>query len=307
MNLYQIQAKFRDEPRPRGGLLRWREFLMKDAYSFDVSEEAARASYEKMREAYCAHLRSPRAHVPRGRGRPGRHRRHDERRVPGARRLGRGRDRRLRHCDYAANVEIATVRSPPRPRSADAPRTSREGPHAEGRHIEDVSAFLKPPEGQVPQVARLPRRTRSSSWPSCAATTTSTRSSSRARSASTRCSWRPTPTSRRHRRQGRLRRPRRLQGQDRRRSRRGAGEERGDRRQRGRPALHGREPRARLAGRGRRPAPRDDGRRAARAARAASSRAYRGIEVGHIFILGTRYSAQMGAQYSTRSRRRSRS
>lgn len=51
-NLYQIQTKFRDEPRPRAGLLRCREFLMKDAYSFDVSEEAAQASYEAMRLAY---------------------------------------------------------------------------------------------------------------------------------------------------------------------------------------------------------------------------------------------------------------
>src|SRR6516164_2934619 len=51
-NLYQVQSKFRDEPRPRGGLLRCREFVMKDAYSFDVSEEAAKASYEQMRGAY---------------------------------------------------------------------------------------------------------------------------------------------------------------------------------------------------------------------------------------------------------------
>jgi prolyl-tRNA synthetase len=51
-NLYQIQTKFRDEPRPRGGLLRGREFSMKDAYSFDVDENAALASYEAMREAY---------------------------------------------------------------------------------------------------------------------------------------------------------------------------------------------------------------------------------------------------------------
>jgi prolyl-tRNA synthetase len=51
-NLYQIQTKFRDEPRPRAGLLRCREFLMKDAYSFDTSEEKALASYEKMRVAY---------------------------------------------------------------------------------------------------------------------------------------------------------------------------------------------------------------------------------------------------------------
>jgi len=52
LNLYQIQAKFRDEPRPRAGLLRGREFIMKDAYSFDVDHDAAGESYEKMRVAY---------------------------------------------------------------------------------------------------------------------------------------------------------------------------------------------------------------------------------------------------------------
>ncbi|MGB9340757.1 MAG: proline--tRNA ligase [Polyangiales bacterium] len=52
LNLYQIQLKYRDEPRPRAGLLRCREFIMKDAYSFDVSEEAALRSYEHMRETY---------------------------------------------------------------------------------------------------------------------------------------------------------------------------------------------------------------------------------------------------------------
>ena len=52
MNLYQIQTKFRDEIRPRFGLMRGREFVMKDAYSFDVSDEAAGESYEKMYKAY---------------------------------------------------------------------------------------------------------------------------------------------------------------------------------------------------------------------------------------------------------------
>ena len=51
-NLYQISVKFRDEIRPRFGLMRAREFIMKDAYSFDVSDEAATASYQKMYEAY---------------------------------------------------------------------------------------------------------------------------------------------------------------------------------------------------------------------------------------------------------------
>ena len=52
LNLYQIQTKYRDEPRPRAGLLRGREFVMKDAYSFDPSEAAATQSYETMRDAY---------------------------------------------------------------------------------------------------------------------------------------------------------------------------------------------------------------------------------------------------------------
>ena len=52
LNLYQIQLKYRDEPRPRAGLLRCREFIMKDAYSFDVSEDKALESYEHMRDTY---------------------------------------------------------------------------------------------------------------------------------------------------------------------------------------------------------------------------------------------------------------
>ncbi len=52
MNLYQIQTKFRDEIRPRFGLMRGREFIMKDAYSFDVDEASLEESYQKMYEAY---------------------------------------------------------------------------------------------------------------------------------------------------------------------------------------------------------------------------------------------------------------
>jgi len=52
INLYQIQTKFRDEVRPRFGLMRGREFIMKDAYSFDVDDAGANASYEKMYNAY---------------------------------------------------------------------------------------------------------------------------------------------------------------------------------------------------------------------------------------------------------------
>lgn len=52
LNFYQISVKFRDEIRPRFGLMRAKEFIMKDAYSFDVSDEAAMASYRRMYEAY---------------------------------------------------------------------------------------------------------------------------------------------------------------------------------------------------------------------------------------------------------------
>jgi prolyl-tRNA synthetase len=52
LNLYQIQTKFRDEIRPRFGLMRGREFIMKDAYSFDIDETGAKLSYQKMYEAY---------------------------------------------------------------------------------------------------------------------------------------------------------------------------------------------------------------------------------------------------------------
>jgi prolyl-tRNA synthetase len=51
-NFYQIQTKFRDEIRPRFGLMRAKEFIMKDAYSFDATDEAAQASYRKMYDAY---------------------------------------------------------------------------------------------------------------------------------------------------------------------------------------------------------------------------------------------------------------
>ena len=57
INLYQIQTKFRDEIRPRFGVMRAREFIMKDAYSFDIDEEGVSKSYERMYVAYEAIFR----------------------------------------------------------------------------------------------------------------------------------------------------------------------------------------------------------------------------------------------------------
>lgn len=53
VNLFQIQTKFRGEARPKSGVLRTREFLMKDAYSFDSDKAGLDASYQKMYDAYC--------------------------------------------------------------------------------------------------------------------------------------------------------------------------------------------------------------------------------------------------------------
>ena len=52
LSIYQIQTKFRDEPRPRSGIIRGREFVMKDSYSFDVDDAGLEASYQKHRDAY---------------------------------------------------------------------------------------------------------------------------------------------------------------------------------------------------------------------------------------------------------------
>ncbi|MDC2888342.1 proline--tRNA ligase [Psychrosphaera algicola] len=53
LSLYQIQTKFRDEVRPRFGVMRSREFVMKDAYSFHLSQESLQQTYDKMYQAYC--------------------------------------------------------------------------------------------------------------------------------------------------------------------------------------------------------------------------------------------------------------
>jgi len=53
INFYQIQTKFRDEIRPRFGLMRGREFIMKDAYSFHLSQESLQETYDRMHQAYC--------------------------------------------------------------------------------------------------------------------------------------------------------------------------------------------------------------------------------------------------------------
>ena len=109
LNLYQIQTKFRDEIRPRFGLMRSREFLMKDAYSFDVDDDALEKTYQVMYKAYCRifercglDFRPVEADT----GSIGGHASHEFMVMADT---GEDRIACCTSCDYAANVELAPV------------------------------------------------------------------------------------------------------------------------------------------------------------------------------------------------------
>ncbi len=88
VNFYQIQMKFRDEIRPRFGVMRSREFIMKDAYSFHMNEESLRETYRRHARRLLAHVHAHGPRLPLGAGGLGRHRRQDLARIPGARGVG---------------------------------------------------------------------------------------------------------------------------------------------------------------------------------------------------------------------------
>lgn len=142
VNLYQIHTKFRDEIRPRFGLMRGREFVMKDAYSFDADEAGAERSYDEMRKAYhriferCGlRFRAVAA---------------DSGQIGGAfssefmvlADTGESAVASCDSCSYAANLEKATTKPPiPAAPPADAPALAKVAtPNA--RAIEEVTAFL---------------------------------------------------------------------------------------------------------------------------------------------------------------------
>lgn len=113
VSLYQIQTKYRDEARPRAGLLRGREFVMKDSYSFDIDEDGLQRSYDRHREAYIAtftRLGLPFVIVSAMSGAMGGSA-SEEFLAP----LEVGEDTfvRCRNCSYAANVEAVTTPVPP--------------------------------------------------------------------------------------------------------------------------------------------------------------------------------------------------
>jgi prolyl-tRNA synthetase len=142
-NLYQIQSKFRDEPRPRGGLLRGREFIMKDAYSFHVDEADARVGYESMRVAYSRafdRMGLTYRMVSADSGSMGGSLSAEFQVL-----VQSGEDviAACESCSYAANLEVATSKALAAPAAAEA-TPARERVHTPGHgSIEDVAKFLK--------------------------------------------------------------------------------------------------------------------------------------------------------------------
>ncbi|MEE9911195.1 MAG: proline--tRNA ligase [Deltaproteobacteria bacterium] len=149
-NLYQIQTKFRDEVRPRFGVMRCREFGMKDAYSFDADEAGAEKSYEKMFAAYnkifrrCGLKYRP---VEADSGSIGGSYSHEFMVMAES-----GEDAIVfcEKCSYAANLEKAEIARPEKtaaPGNDWLPMERVETPDV--RTIEEVSAFLKVSSGQI--------------------------------------------------------------------------------------------------------------------------------------------------------------
>jgi len=146
VNFYQIQTKFRDEIRPRFGIMRGREFIMKDAYSFDGDEEGAARSYEIMHETYnrifCRCGLTFRA-VEADTGSIGGSFSHEYMVLAES---GEDQIVSCRACDYAANLEKAEVRVEAAV-SDETPAPVEEVDTPGTRTIEAVTSFLSvPPE-----------------------------------------------------------------------------------------------------------------------------------------------------------------
>jgi len=150
LNLYQIQTKFRDEIRPRFGLMRGREFIMKDAYSFDVDAEALEETYQVMYRVYCRifercglDFRPVEADT----GSIGGHASHEFMVMADS---GEDRIACCTSCDYAANVELAPVIHSPDHQITNESLVECKKVHTPGkRSIEEVTDFLGVPAGRL--------------------------------------------------------------------------------------------------------------------------------------------------------------
>lgn len=149
INFYQIQTKFRDEIRPRFGVMRAREFLMKDAYSFHLTQDSLDATYNAMYQAYC--------HILDRLGLQYRAVEADTGAIGGSKShefqvLAQSGEDIIFYSDnseYAANVEQASAWTPP-PAQLDKDHPEKElidTPHK--KSITDVASFLKIPEHSI--------------------------------------------------------------------------------------------------------------------------------------------------------------
>ncbi len=144
VNFYQIQTKFRDEIRPRFGVMRAREFIMKDAYSFHVDQDSLEAGYQQMRQAYTrifSRLGLRFRAVDADSGEIGGSR-SEEFHV-----LADSGEDAIAWCEadgYAANVETAEALAPARPRGKPA-QSLREVDTPGARTITEISALLDLP------------------------------------------------------------------------------------------------------------------------------------------------------------------
>lgn len=149
LNLYQIQTKFRDEIRPRFGLMRGREFIMKDAYSFDVDLESAEKSYDVMFEAYhriFQRLGFEYRAVEADTGNIGGSRSHEFQVLA---ETGEDEIVSCTECDYAANVEKAEIRVEATAKPEGERPAMEEVSTPGARTIEEVSAFLERPAESI--------------------------------------------------------------------------------------------------------------------------------------------------------------
>ncbi len=148
VNFYQIQTKFRDEVRPRFGVMRAREFLMKDAYSFHLNEQSLAAGYQVMYDAYTrifTRLQLKFRAVQADSGAIGGNASQEFHVLADS---GEDAIAFSDRDDYAANLEMAAAVPSGKPRpAASATLTSTSTPGA--RTIADVSAFLKVPAAQT--------------------------------------------------------------------------------------------------------------------------------------------------------------
>lgn len=147
LNLYQIQNKFRDEIRPRFGLMRGREFIMKDAYTFDRDEESFKTSYQKMVNAYSkAFTRCGLATkiVESDTGAMGGKAAHEFMVIVNT----EGGENIIFYCDkcdYAANLDKAVSMEPNPAKEDDDQKSIQKVATPDAKTVEEVTAFLNIP------------------------------------------------------------------------------------------------------------------------------------------------------------------